>query len=390
MAVNAMQTTDVYQILNSLHQQATGRASQAPTNTAEFVSMATTTLNSGVDGVYNALMNTIGKTIFSTRPYDRKFKGLQADNVRFGGIIRKVSMADKPIQAANKAFFPADGATVDHYIVNKADVLEMRYYGSAVYQDSYTVFRDQLIDAFNSEGQLGSFIAMLANEMSNKWEQYQEELARATLANFIGAKKSQDAASIIHLLTEYNTLTGQTLTAQDVYKETNISGFFRWVRSRINTISRRMTDRSGLYQYQVAGKPVNRHTPVQDQMMYLYAPALDIIDTMVNTTTYHDEPLKYANVEAVNYWQSQDDPDSINVTPSIVNASGVVSTGEAQNVQNIFGLIFDRDAITTNVRDYIVANTPMNAAGLYYNTWLTANLRYTNDLTEKGVLLLLD
>ena len=56
MAVNSMQITDVYEILNSLHQQATGRASIAPTNTGEFVSMATTTLAVGTDQIYNTLM----------------------------------------------------------------------------------------------------------------------------------------------------------------------------------------------------------------------------------------------------------------------------------------------------------------------------------------------
>ena len=71
MAVNSMQITDVYQILNSLHQQATGRASIAPVNTGEFVSMATTTLSVGTDQIYNTLMQTIGRTIFSTRPYTR-------------------------------------------------------------------------------------------------------------------------------------------------------------------------------------------------------------------------------------------------------------------------------------------------------------------------------
>ena len=124
--------------------------------------------------------------------------------------------------------------------------------------------------------------------------------------------------------------------------------------------------------------------------MYITAEALDVIDTMVNTTTYHEEPLAYADVEAINYWQSINKPDEVQVTPSIVNASGVVSIGEAQTVSNIFGLIFDEDAIATNIIDEYIVNTPLNAKGLYYNTWWTTEARYTNDLTEKGALLLLD
>ena len=389
MAVNNMEITDVYQILNSLHEQATGKTSLAPTNSGEFVSMATTTLAVGTDVVYDTLMQTIAKTVFASRPYSAKFKGLMADNVRWGGIIRKISMADKDA-VEDKAFHGiVDGQAVDHYIVNKANVLEMRFFGSDVYQDVYTIFRDQLVNAFNSAEQLGSFIAMVTQEMSNKWEQYLEELSRGALANFIGAKQSADNG-MIHLLTEYNTATGESLTAQDVYKKENVKPFFEWVKARISTLSRQMTERSGLFQLQIEGKHINRHTPYDKQKIYLSAEALDIINATVLTEAYHNSGLKYGDVEGVTYWQAIDTPNEINVTPSVIDTNGTVTTAEAQNVKNIFGVMFDEDAIAVNVIDNIIMNTPMNARGLYYNTWLTAHTRYTNDLTEKGIVLLLD
>lgn len=387
MSVNALQIEDVYQILNSIHSQATGQTSLAPTNTYEFTSMATTTLAAGTDTVYNALMNTIGRTVFAVRPYERKFSGLVQDNVRWGGIMRKISYADKQL-SAEEAWHPVDGTTVDPWKINKANVLEMRYYGSAVYQDTTTVFRDALIQSFESAEQLGSFVSGQMTHMSNKWEQYLENLNRATLANFIGAKIDANNG-IVHLLTEYNTLTGQSLTAADVWKPANLS-FWRWVRSRINTIGRRMAERSGEYQVQVTGKEINRHTPFEDQRIYLLADVLDQIDAMVNTVTFHDEPLAYADVEGVSYWQDINTPDSINVTPAVINASGVVSQGTAVSQAKIFGVMFDRDAIGTNVKMYEVANSPYNPKGMYYNTILNANLQFTNDLTEKGVVLLLD
>ena len=389
MAVNNMEITDVYQILNSLHEQATGKTSLAPTNSGEFVSMATTTLAVGTDVVYDTLMQTIAKTVFASRPYSAKFKGLMADNVRWGGIIRKISMADKDA-VEDKAFHGiVDGQAVDHYIVNKANVLEMRFFGSDVYQDVYTIFRDQLVNAFNSAEQLGSFIAMVTQEMSNKWEQYLEELSRGALANFIGAKQSADNG-MIHLLTEYNEATGESLTAQDVYKKENVKPFFEWVKARISTLSRQMTERSGLFQLQIEGKHINRHTPYDKQKIYLSAEALDIINATVLTEAYHNSGLKYGDVEGVTYWQAIDTPNEINVTPSVIDTNGTVTTAEAQNVKNIFGVMFDEDAIAVNVIDNIIMNTPMNARGLYYNTWLTAHTRYTNDLTEKGIVLLLD
>lgn len=388
MSVNQLQIEDIYQILNSLHTQATGRSAIAPTDTSEFVSMATATLAAGTDPVYNALMQMVGRTIFSVRPYNRRFD-IMRTNAEFGAIQRTISYADKPLQEASDTFAPVDGQTVDQYVINKADPLEMRYYGSAVYRDSVTIFEDQVKTAFENPGQLGEFISGLMTNMSNKWEQWLEEQNRATVANFIGAKNAANNG-IIHLLTEYNTLTGLNLTAQTVYQPDNLADFFRWVRARINTLSRMMSERSGLFQVDIAGKAINRHTPAADQRIYLRADALDIIDAMVNTVTYHDEPLAYADVRGVSYWQSINTPDEIQVTPAGIDSTGAVTTEAAQTVSDIFGIMFDRDAIASNMYLYRVANTPLNAKGLFYNTWLNARIQYMNDLSQKAIILLLD
>ena len=390
MAVNNMQITDVYQILNSIHSQATGKTSIAPTNTGEFVSMATTTLAVGTDVVYDILMNTISKTVFSSRPYNMKFKGLLADNVRWGGIIRKISMADKDA-IEDKAFHDiVDGQSVDHYIVRKANIIELRFYGSDVYQDLYTIFRNQLVNSFNSPEQLGSFIAMITQEMSNKWEQYLEELARGALDNFIGAKVSVNNG-VVHLLTEYNTATGNTLSKTDIWKAENVKPFFEWVKGHIDTLSRRMTERSGLYQVQLTGKYISRHTPYDKQKVYLSSDYLDIMNTTVLSEAFHNEDLDYRDVLGVSYWQSISNPTSISVTPSIMQADGTVTVPDEPVVVNdIFGVMFDEDAIAINIIDNIVVNTPMNARGLYFNSVLTSHVKYTNDVSEKGIILLLD
>lgn len=388
MAVNNLQITDVYALLNDLHTQATGRAAIAPVNTSEFVSMATATLAAGTDPVYNALMQTIGRTVFSVRPYNRKFD-IMMSNEQYGAIKRKISYADTPLTAASDTFAPVDGTAPDQWVIKKDDVLETHYYGSAVYRDWISIFREQLTVAFEGPEQLGAFVTGKMTQLSNKWEQWLEELNRSTVANFIGAKVAKNNG-VIHLLTEYNALTGLSLTAQTVYQPDNLADFFRWVRARINTLSRMMTERSGLFQVDVAGKTINRHTPVSDQKIYLRADALDIIDAMVNTVTYHDEPLAYADVEGVTYWQDINTPDQISVTPSSVDATGAVVTESAQAVSNLFGLIADRDAIGANMYLYNIANTPLNPRSLYYNTWLNARIQYMNDLTEKGIILLLD
>lgn len=389
MSVNSMAIEDVYALLNVLHSQATGHSSVAPTSLADYISMATETLQAGTDTVYNELMQTIGKTIFSSRPYAAKFKGIQADGVRWGGIVRKISIADRVAPQDYVYHNNADGASVDPWEIRKSNVLEMKYYGTDVYEDFYTTFETQIINAFQSPEALGSFVALQTSEMSNKWEQYKEELVRANLCNFIAAKTDANN-SIVHLLTEYNTLSGQSLTAQDIYLPQNMPDFFRWVRARINTLARLMSERSQLFQVQVTGKEISRHTPADKLKIYLLADALDRIDMMVNTITYHDEPLAYADVEGVSYWQAIQAPDQIQVTPVVMGSNGAVTTGNAQTLTDVFGVMFDEDAIAYNVKDYSIMNTPMNARGRYINTFLSANIQQMQDLTEKGIVLMLD
>lgn len=391
--VNNMELVDVYQLLNNVHNQVTGRNAIAPTDLTSFVSQATTTLLAGTDTVYNALMQSIGKVVFSSRAYGQKFGGLRKDDVVWGGITRKVTMADSEAEE-ELAYHPTDGQAVDQWTIKKGEVLETRFYGSTVYQDWYTVFETQLKNAFSSPNELGSFVATKTTEMNNKWTQYQEELSRMLLCNLIGAKDANKVTypdHIVHLLSEYNTLTGLSLTAQDVYKPDNIAPFFRFVRSRINTISRRLTERSEKYQFKIRNLRVNRHTPLDRQKIYLSADALDIIDTMVNTQTYHDEPLRYADVQAVSYWQAIDNPMSVSVKPNYIDSDGkVVNADKNVVVNNVFGVIFDDEALLYNVKDYKLTNTGLNARGLYFNSFLTSNIQYASDLTEKSVLLMLD
>ena len=388
MSVNTMEFNQLATVLNEISQQVTGRAALAPANTSEFVSVAQKTLQAGYDPVLQSINQMVTRTIFSVRPYERRFRGLQVDNQRFGAITRKLVVADKPFE--NDARFELiDGEAIDHYEVNKPNVLQVNFYGSNVYEKSYTIFRDQLDNAFTGPEQFGEFLSMVTQNASDMVEQAHETTARATIGNFIAGKISANNG-VIHLLTEYNELTGLSLDAQTVYQPENFKPFMEWVYSKVEEISQKMTERSALYQIEIDDKPINRHTPQRDQRVYLYAPAKAQIDARVLADTYHDNYLKYADTEAVNFWQDILTPDSISITPTYLNTDGSLIVGDNVEQANIFGIIFDRDAMGYTVMNQWSATTPLNAKGGYWNNFLHFTERYWNDFTEKGVILLLD
>ena len=99
MSVNNMNFEQASSLLNAVHEQVTGQKAIQPTNTADFVSLATTTLKAGYDPVLNAITQMVGKTIFSSRPYNRKFRGIQMDSQRWGAITRKLQVVDKDFES---------------------------------------------------------------------------------------------------------------------------------------------------------------------------------------------------------------------------------------------------------------------------------------------------
>lgn len=73
------------------------------------------------------------------------------------------------------------------------------------------------------------------------------------MANYIGGKISA-TNGVIHLLTEYNTETGLSLTATSIYQPENFAPFMRWAWARINSVSDLMEDKTRNFQLQITGK----------------------------------------------------------------------------------------------------------------------------------------
>jgi hypothetical protein len=114
------------------------------------------------------------------------------------------------------------------------------------------------------------------------------------------------------------------------------------------------------------------------------------IDSRVLADTFHDNYLKYADVETINFWQGIDTPDKIMVTPTYTNTSGVATTGSAVEKTGVFALLFDEDAMGWAMIHEKVIPTPVNARGEYRNMWYHMRLRCFSDNCEKGVVFLLD
>lgn len=376
--------------LNAIVKQATGQDVIAALSDAHFMSVANVSLGIDNDALLNAISQVISRTIFSIRPYNRKFAGLFVDNMKWGNHVRKINIGDKDWET-NVSYDLIDGQSIDADIVSKPDILQTNFYGQCVYSKHYTIFRDQLNIALQNEEEFERFYTMLVRNTMDMIEQCHENTARATIANLIGGKIKGDTENVIHLVTEYNDVTGLALDSDTVKKPENFVPFYKWAFSRIKTISGFLTERSLQYHINITGHNIMRHTPVQNQRLYLYTPEMNNVESSVFSSVFNEQYLKMMDYEGVNFWQSIKTPMGINVKARYIDSKGIILNDEIGTAtSNIFGILMDEEAAGVTTYGARTAVTPYNARGEYTNVWWHFNDRYWNDFTENAVVFLLD
>lgn len=391
-SVNELNFNQVSTLLTSIVQQATGQKVLTPTNTSDFVSVATTALKNGVDPVMSAITQMVARTIFSIRPYSEKFKGLRVSSERWGNIVRKLNIADGSYIDDTSFALPEDGQSVDMYKLRRPNILQTNFYGANVFSIERSYFREQLECAFTSPEELSSFYSMVTGNIMDMIETAHENLKRATLSNLIGGIVSGGGdEQKVHLLTEYNAKTGGKYTAVTIMAPDVYPDFMKFVYARIATVSALLTERLQQHHINVTGKAITRHTPYENQRLYMYAPAMYESTARAIADTYHDTFLRYADHETVNFWQAVDTPDTINVTPSYLKADGTITTpSNAVSVPKVFALLCDEESCGMTVCNEWSATSPLNISGGYYNVAWHFTDRFWNDFTENAVVFTMD
>lgn len=175
-SVNELNFNQASTLLTSIVKQATGQIVLTPTNTSDFVSVATTALKNGTDPVMSAITQMVSRTIFSIRPYSEKFKGLRVSSERWGNIVRKLNIADGAYIDDTAFALPDDGQSVDMYKLRRPNILQTNFYGANVFSIERSYFREQLECAFTSPEELSSFYSMVTGNIMDMIETAHETL----------------------------------------------------------------------------------------------------------------------------------------------------------------------------------------------------------------------
>lgn len=378
-----MNTNQIYTILNDVVAQGVGSDAIAAVNNQNLVSLGTAVLSSttNTEAFLNALLQRIGRTIIRYRKYENKLRGMILNDFEYGAIVQKIRIA-MPDAEEDQSFGLVDGQSVDHYEVAKPDVQQKLFVTRTPYQYKVTIQRKHLKEAFLSEDAMSRFIAGIFGEVRNAIDLGLERLARNAFNNMIaesyGATAAAPKQNVVNLGTLYRAINANApATAEGLM---NDNDFLRFAVSTINTRIDMLQEMSVLNTPDANALPT--FTPKDRMHVYIMSGFKRRLETVVQYAAFNEMLVDIAGNETLTYLQSAQSPYAINVTRA--------SDGTSISVDNIVGLVYDRDACGAYKWDEEVQTTPINAAGLYYNTYYHLQQLWFNDLSENFVVFTLN
>lgn len=375
-----MDTNQIYDIVNDAAEQTMGESAIVATDTASLVAMGNAILSSSTytECFTDTLVQRIGRTMISYRPYKSQLGLLAVSDMTMGAIMQKIKVKmPKAVEDVTTQLI--DGQSVDQYIISKPKATQKLFVKRTPYTFYITIQKKWLREAFTSETAMGSFIAAIYGEVENALELSQENLARLCMANYM-ATISTATNRVVPLVSNYNEASGRTVpTGENAMLD---EAFLRYALGRMNNIAKKMKTMSTLYN----DGSETRHTPIADQRFVSLVDFQTALETQVQWAAFHEEYVKKQNGIEVPYWQAAKSPLDIN----LIIEGDDPEQKESTTLTNIVAFIHDRDALGTYRKEVDVATTPLNARGLYTNQFWHMNDLYFNDVTENGVIFTLN
>ena len=371
-----MEIKQVYQFVNDAAKEVIGDTAVVEEDLSNVVDVGTAIFNaSAFDAYVKSLVNHIGKVIFVNRPYRGSAPSVLMDAWEYGSVVEKIH-SEMPDAVENESWDLVDGQSYDPHVFHQP-VAEAKFFNKmTTFEIEASITERQVKQSFSSATQLNAFISMIFNEIEKALTVRTDALIMRTINNMIvETSKDANANRAVNLLSKYNQLYGQSLTADKAIVNPD---FIRYAAYQIALYTDRLTRMSTLFN--VGGK--QRFTPKDLQHIVMLSEFRAAADVFLQSGTFHDEYTKLVNAETVPFWQGSGTDYAFTSTGAI-NAKPA-SGGDAQEVTGVLGCIFDRDALGVMNNNQRVT-TQWNAKAEFTNYFYKKDARYFNDLNENFV-----
>lgn len=384
-----MNTTQIYSLLNSVNQQSEGKIDVTVVDTGSFVALGDVVLSSSnnTEPFLNSLCQLIYRDVVEGRSYKSPLRSLMKGTAEWGTIVRKIAV-EMPELVEEKAIPLTDGASIDQYQIKLPKVHQYLYVARNPYSAYVTIQRAWLKEAFRSEDAMEGFIATVFLKIQNRLELSIENLTKMSIANYIGLTKQSQK---FNLVTMYNTekeLTGTPEELSTGIGALHDSAFMRWAVGIIKEVMSNFSSMSTLYNYE--GE--ERFTPYSDQHLMMLSRFKTQLETTALYGAFNEEYVNIVKKEIIPHWQGSGTAPMNFETQSTIKVKPKTPGGTAQETEigNVVAVLFDNEAVGAYRQIEEVATTPLNARGLYTNTFFHEQQMWFNSLDENFVVFTLN
>lgn len=377
---NNMKVTQLKEIVNSATSEVLGKTDVVNEDLTNLVDVGNEIFDTdNVDNYVKKLIDRIGQVIFVNRLYAGGVPSVLMDSWEYGSVVEKIS-ADMPEADENDSWNLQNGQTYSQDTFYQPKV-SAKFFNSKVTFDVKLSFTTQQVkESFSNVNELNGFISMLETGVKNSMTVKLDGLIMRTINNMTGQiLNSANGLQKVNLLTEYNTVSGQTLTANKALMDKE---FLKFASLTIKKYQARITKMSTLFN--AGGK--SRFTTTDNLHTVLLSDFADSAEVYLMSDTYHNDTVSLPNHETVPYWQGSGKSYAFNDISKIdVKIDTGNKTPKAVTQTGILGVMFDTNALgVSNLNQR--TTTSYNARAEFYTNYYKMDAGYFNDLNENFVV----
>lgn len=377
---NDMKVTQLKDIVNSVTGEVLGKTDVVNDDLSNLVDVGNEIFDTdNVDNYVKKLIDRIGQVIFVNRLYAGGVPSVLMDSWEYGSVVEKIS-ADMPEADENDSWNLQNGQTYSQDTFYQPKV-SAKFFNSKVTFDVKLSFTTQQVkESFSNVNELNGFISMLETGVKNSMTVKLDGLIMRTINNMTGQiLNSANGLQKVNLLTEYNTASGQTLTANKALMDKD---FLKFASLTIKKYQARITKMSTLFN--AGGKA--RFTTTDNLHTVLLSDFADSAEVYLMSDTYHNDTVSLPNHETVPYWQGSGKSYAFNDISKIdVKIDAGNKTPKQVTQTGILGVMFDTNALgVSNLNQR--TTTSYNARAEFYTNYYKMDAGYFNDLNENFVV----
>lgn len=374
-------------VLNKLMSQYRGGAGD-PVDLSALISLGRDNVSSAdfKDAYTRALSDVIGKTVYRYLKSTLDFPELSRDEFEFGGMLRKIRIAPPTMVENTSVQIGADGYTPAPYVVNKPTVSEKFFTDFDSWAEKATIPDNLLNTSFHNGEEAGAFLEALMDSLGSTFTAHENLMAKTCVTNWI-LEKIKNSNGVIDILALFNEKFSKSYTADVALCDQE---FLQFAGMLIRNVIKYLQADNTIYS---VDHTVN-NTPESEMLCYFLSDFVSAYNTYLlnGTSIFQNELIKLPNYREVNSWQVSGTWAG-NAFPTFVGNSKIFcvpsSGGDPINQEGIIGVIADRRGLGTTSKDIYVATDRFNG-DRYTNYTYGATNQYINDLSEQGVVLIMD